>query len=68
MNPDEPHTLLLVDDDERLRTHLGRALEGRGYDVWTAATPAEALEIGRGKRARACGRPTYACPEATAWT
>ena len=38
-------SLLLVDDDERLRTRLARALRARGYDVVTAATAAEAREI-----------------------
>ena len=37
-------TLLLVDDDNALRTRLGRALESRGFVVTTAASVAEADE------------------------
>ena len=37
-------TLLLVDDDNALRTRLGRALESRGFTVVTAASVAEADE------------------------
>lgn len=37
-------TLLLLDDDQALRTRLGRALEGRGFVVTTAASVAEARE------------------------
>ena len=37
-------TLLLLDDDNALRTRLGRALEGRGFEVTTAASVAEARE------------------------
>ena len=37
-------TLLLVDDDNALRTRLGRALESRGFSVTTAASLAEAHE------------------------
>ena len=35
-------TLLLVDDDQALRNRLGRALEGRGFEVATAGSVAEA--------------------------
>jgi two-component system response regulator RegA len=35
-------TLLLLDDDNALRTRLGRALEGRGFEVTTAGSVAEA--------------------------
>jgi two-component system, response regulator RegA len=35
-------TLLLLDDDQALRTRLGRALESRGFEVTTAASIAEA--------------------------
>ncbi|MCB9742750.1 MAG: response regulator [Alphaproteobacteria bacterium] len=34
---------LLVDDDERLRTRMARALRDRGYEVLTASGPPEAL-------------------------
>lgn len=37
-------TLLLLDDDNALRTRLGRALESRGFEVTTAASLAEAQE------------------------
>ena len=37
-------TLLLLDDDQALRTRLGRALESRGFIVTTAASVAEARE------------------------
>ena len=40
----EDKTLLLLDDDNALRTRLGRALEGRGFEVTTAASVAEARE------------------------
>jgi two-component system response regulator RegA len=35
-------TLLLLDDDQALRTRLGRALEGRGFEVTTAGSVSEA--------------------------
>ena len=35
-------TLLLLDDDQALRTRLGRALESRGFTVTTVASIAEA--------------------------
>jgi len=38
-------TLLLVDDDQSCRWVLGRALERRGYDVRTAASVPEAMEV-----------------------
>ena len=40
----EDKTLLLLDDDNALRTRLGRALESRGFEVTTAASVAEARE------------------------
>jgi two-component system, response regulator RegA len=40
-------SLLLMDDDGPLRTRLGRALEGRGFKVKTAAGVHEALAIVR---------------------
>lgn len=36
---------LVVDDDDRLRRRLVRALEDRGYQVCAAASPEEALEV-----------------------
>jgi len=38
----EDKTLLLLDDDNALRTRMGRALESRGFQVTTAASIAEA--------------------------
>jgi len=35
-------SLLLLDDDQALRTRLGRALEGRGFEVTTVGSVAEA--------------------------
>ena len=40
----EDKTLLLLDDDNALRTRLGRALESRGFVVTLAASLAEARE------------------------
>ena len=40
----EDKTLLLLDDDNALRTRLGRALESRGFEVTTAGSIAEATE------------------------
>lgn len=37
-------SLLLLDDDNALRTRMGRALESRGFQVTTAASVAEANE------------------------
>ena len=37
-------SLLLLDDDQALRTRLGRALESRGFEVTTAGSVAEATE------------------------
>ena len=38
-------TLLLLDDDQALRTRMGRALEARGFEVVLAASVAEAMQI-----------------------
>ena len=38
-------TLLLLDDDQALRTRLGRALDSRGFQVTTAGSVAEATEV-----------------------
>ncbi|RZI97905.1 MAG: ActR/PrrA/RegA family redox response regulator transcription factor [Brevundimonas sp.] len=40
----EDKTLLLLDDDNALRTRLGRALESRGFEVTLAGSIAEATE------------------------
>ena len=40
----DPTALRIVDDEEAIRNALKRALGGKGYDVLTAATGAEALE------------------------
>lgn len=39
------HNLLLVDDDAGIRDMLGLALEDEGYEILTAASGKEALEI-----------------------
>ncbi len=38
-------SLLLLDDDQALRTRLGRALESRGFQVVTAGSVAEATDV-----------------------
>lgn len=40
-----PETILLVEDDERVRSLVRRVLDARGYQVLSAADGAEALEI-----------------------
>ncbi len=40
-------SLLVVDDDERLRERLARAFEDRGFEVHEAADHAAALELAR---------------------
>lgn len=40
----DDRSLLLLDDDQALRTRLGRALESRGFEVTTVASVAEATE------------------------
>jgi two-component system response regulator RegA len=40
----EDRSLLLLDDDQALRTRLGRALEARGFAVTTAGSVGEATE------------------------
>ncbi len=41
----QDRSLLLLDDDQALRTRLGRALEARGFQVTTAGSVAEATEL-----------------------
>jgi two-component system, response regulator RegA len=43
-------TILLVDDDDRLRERLGKALAQRGYEVLTAANHAAAMAMARAHR------------------
>lgn len=45
----DDRSLLVLDDDNALRTRLGRALESRGFEVVTAASIAEA-QTALGKR------------------
>lgn len=45
-----PASFLLVDDDERFRTRLARALTDRGHPVNTAAGHEEALRVARAAR------------------
>ena len=40
----QDRSLLLLDDDQALRTRLGRALESRGFEVTTAGSVAEATD------------------------
>lgn len=42
--------ILIVDDDTSLRTALFRALDRKGYQVITAASKAEALQLGQSER------------------
>ena len=42
-------SLLLLDDDQALRTRMGRALEARGFEVTTAESVAEATRLLRDK-------------------
>lgn len=51
---DEIDTLMLVDDDEPLRRRLAQAMEKRGFNVVTAASVAEAVDLARSER------PVYA--------
>jgi len=44
---DDRRALLLVDDDERLRTNMARALVRRGFDVHGAANFDEAMAVAR---------------------
>lgn len=44
---DAKASFLLVDDDERFRTRLARALADRGYSVQAAANHEEALRLAR---------------------
>ena len=50
----EDKSLLLLDDDQALRTRLGRALESRGFQVTTVSSIAEAQEALR------AGLPAFA--------
>ena len=45
----EQRTLLIVDDDEPLRSRLAQAMRARGYQVETAASVAEALVRAKSK-------------------
>lgn len=46
-----PRTVLIVEDDARLRSGLGELLRQHGYDVVAASNGAVALELLRGRRA-----------------
>ena len=41
----QDRSLLLLDDDQALRTRMGRALEARGFQVTTAGSVGEATEL-----------------------
>lgn len=45
MKNESQHRVLIVDDEEDLRTLLGEVLEGAGYAVSTASDGLEALEL-----------------------
>lgn len=45
--PEGDASLLLLDDDAPFRNRLGRALEGRGFEVIAVATVAEAVDAAR---------------------
>lgn len=47
MSDDRAHSVLVVDDDEVFRTRLGRAFADRGFEVRTAETAENALELAR---------------------
>ena len=44
------HTLLIVDDEERLRKAMERSFRQEGYQTWTAASGEEALTLLRGEK------------------
>src|SRR5207248_6490889 len=46
-SPPSAGTLLVIDDDDASRDLLARALRGEGYDVLTAASGPDGLEIAR---------------------
>ena len=43
--PRTAHSILIVDDGDRLRKSLKRSLDQENYETWTAASGEEALEI-----------------------
>ncbi len=43
------HTVLVVDDDDTLRSTLCRLLEVDGHEVWSAANGEQAIELCRGR-------------------
>src|SRR3984893_2020779 len=43
--PSVLHRVLLVDDDEAVRSMMGMTLEGKGFDVVSAASVVEALKL-----------------------
>lgn len=47
INPETTPSILLVDDDEILRSRLERSFQKRGYLVYTAGDREEALLVGR---------------------
>jgi two-component system, response regulator RegA len=50
MNAAAPKVMLIVDDDERFRDRLSKALAQRGHPVHTAASHDEALRVAAGQR------------------
>ncbi|MBK7537056.1 MAG: response regulator [Myxococcales bacterium] len=47
--PSSPMTILVVDDDDRLRDRLSQAFAERGFDVLTAANHSDAIAAARGR-------------------
>ena len=58
--------ILVVDDDEGVRTFLAEALEADGYDVQQAADGAAAIRRWK-PRASTSSSPISACPSWMAW-
>jgi DNA-binding response OmpR family regulator len=50
--PGGDETILVVEDDDRVRQLVLRSLTARGYQVLAASDPAEALELGKDKAAQ----------------
>jgi len=48
LDPDSPVKLLVVEDEERIASFLGKGLTAHGYAVEWASTGAEALRLGAG--------------------
>ena len=60
-------TILIVDDEKNIRTHLATYLRGLGHAVEAAADAAEALARARPASSPTSSSPTCAWPAWTAW-